>query len=90
MSEDKLDKIENKIDKITEHIANIDVTLAKQSVSLDVHIKRTNQLEDRQDQLTQCLTMISSHLAEFKGVVKFIKILGVIAGIAEVVHIFWK
>lgn len=46
MAEDKLDRIENKIDKIVDRIGSIDVTVAKQQVSLDEHIARTNILED--------------------------------------------
>lgn len=41
----KLDKIENKIDKVIDHTTSIDITLAKQHLVLEEHIKRTALLE---------------------------------------------
>lgn len=40
------EKLENKLDKIVDHISSIDITLAKQQVTLDDHIRRTEILED--------------------------------------------
>lgn len=40
-------RIETKIDKIVDHIGEINVTLGKQHVSLDEHIRRTAILEQK-------------------------------------------
>lgn len=46
MSDSKqLDRLEKKMDDQNEHLSAIDVTLAKQHISLDEHILRTNKLE---------------------------------------------
>lgn len=41
----QLDRLEKKMDDQNEHLASIDVTLAKQHISLEEHIERTNKLE---------------------------------------------
>lgn len=74
---------EAKLDKALEHIASIDVTLAKQAIILDEHIKRTNLLEAE-------VKPIKKHVDMVEGAIKLIMLLGVVIGIAEaIVHIFW-
>lgn len=51
--EKALERIENKIDKLDGRIDNIDVTLGKQHVSLEIHIKRTNILEEEVRKITK-------------------------------------
>lgn len=43
---DDLHKIEAKLDKLDARLDDIAITLAKNTQSLEVHIKRTNMLED--------------------------------------------
>ena len=43
----QLDRIEQKVDKLDHRLDNVDITLAKQHVSLDEHIKRTALLESK-------------------------------------------
>jgi len=78
----KLDKIENKIDAIAHRINAIDVTLAAQHESLKDHIRRTELLEAQ-------VEPIKEHVDGLKGVVHFLKILAVLAAIAESLHILW-
>jgi hypothetical protein len=78
MSDDKLTRIEMKIDKIQEHIVGIDITLAKQHVSLDEHVRRTNLLEEQLRPVEQHVTMVS-------GV---IKLLGALALMATIYSVF--
>lgn len=70
-----ISKIEKKIDKLDQHLSSIDITLAKQSVILDEHVKRTNLLEER-------ITPIERHVSMINGALKFLGILAVIIGIA--------
>lgn len=74
--------IDEKLDRIESKVANIDVTLAKQQVSLDYHILRTDMLEEK-------IKPIETHMTELKGVVKLLKLVGVFVGILEALH-FWR
>lgn len=83
MSDDRLIRIEDKIDKITEHVGNIDVTMAKNTVILDEHIKRTAQIED-------ALIPIKAHVDKVKGAVALISLLAGMAAIFEIIKLFVK
>jgi hypothetical protein len=74
--DNRLERIEDKIDKLDEHLARIDITLTKQSVILDEHQKRSTNLEERMEP-------IEEHIQGLKGVVKFLKMLGIVAAILE-------
>lgn len=69
-------RLEDKLDKISDKIGNIDVTLARQEVSLSEHIRRTNLLEEK-------LKPIEKHVAVINGGLKFVGIFGVFVGILE-------
>lgn len=74
MSNDKLLRIENKIDKISDHISSIDITISKQHVSLQDHIRRTELLEEK-------LQPVERHVNMVNGAVKLILVISAIAGI---------
>lgn len=76
MSDDK--RLEDKVDVVVEKIGEINVTLAKQSVILEEHVKRTNLLETK-------IEPIEKHVIMVHGILKFIGLLAVIAGIMEVI-----
>lgn len=80
---EQLNRIEGKIDHLEGHVHAIDITLAKQQVSLDDHISRTEMLEEQTKTLRE-------NQIEFKGAVSFIKIIGVLAAIAEAIHMVIK
>lgn len=46
MSDDRLNRIEDKIDKVLDKASSTDITLAKQSVILEEHIRRTAVIEE--------------------------------------------
>jgi len=77
MSNDKLDE---KLQRIAEHLGAIDVTLAKQQVSLDHHVKRTDLLEAQ-------VKPVFAGITALNGAVRFVKFIGVLALIAEAVHV---
>ena len=76
MSEKKLEQIETKIDKLDNRLDSIDITLAKQHVVLEEHIKRTEILE-------KDVAPIKTHVAKVEGALKLVGILSLIAGILE-------
>lgn len=69
-------RLEHKIDVIAEKIGSIDVTLAKQHVSLAEHIKRTAILEKE-------IKPIQKHVAMVNGALKLI---GIVAILAEIIY----
>ncbi len=69
-------KIDGKLDKIQESISRIDVTLAKQSVILDEHVKRSTMLEAKMEPIEKHVTIANAAL----------KILGVLAGLGGGAH----
>lgn len=68
--------MEDKLDKIMERINNIDVTLGKQSVILEEHVRRTNILEKK-------LEPVEKHVAMVHGALKFLGIIAIFIGIIE-------
>ena len=71
-----MNKIEEKLDKIAEHQAEMNVTLGKQSIILEEHVRRTNILEKK-------IEPIERHVHRVEGVLKFIGLLAVFASIIE-------
>lgn len=79
------EKIYDKLDKINDHLGKIDVTLSAQHISLDNHIKRTSQLEQRMIPLEKHVVLFST-LGKLG--IAFGSIIGVIAGVLEIIHYF--
>lgn len=73
----RLERIESKIDGIKDHMAEMNTTLAKQSIILDEHVKRTNLLEAK-------IEPIEKHVHMVNGALKLIGGLAVLASIVEV------
>lgn len=81
--EDRLERIENKLDKVIDDIGNIKETTAKQQVSLDYHIKRTDLLEEKLEPVEAHVHMISSMFKIVGGIAVVAGIIGVIMQIIE-------
>lgn len=79
--DEKLDRIELKIDKVSDHIAEINVTLAKQEEQLSYHIKRTNLLEEKLDPVENHVAMISG---AFKLITLLAALISIIVGVAKI------
>lgn len=71
-----MNKLEDKIDKIMDSISDINITLAKQSVILEEHVRRTNLLEAK-------MTPVEKHVIMVNGVLKFFGAIAVFVGIIE-------
>lgn len=59
---------------VSKKLTNIELILDRNTTSLEVHMKRTNQLEDRTEQM-------ENHVVEIGGVLKFLKGLGWFIGV---------
>ena len=86
---EQLEKIENKIDKLDTRIDNVDVTLAKQSVILDEHTRRSLANEEQvallKKKFDDELGPVKAHVQMVHGAFKLIGLIATIAGIAEAV-----
>jgi hypothetical protein len=80
---DDLKRFESKLDRIDERMNSVDVTLAKQSEILDIHVKRTNMLEDS-------IKPIQRRVAMIDGAVKLLGLLGIVAAIVEAIALVVK
>jgi len=69
-------RLEDKVDKIADSISEINVTLAKQSVILEEHVRRSTNLENR-------LEPIEKHVHMVSGAMKLAGLLAILAGIVE-------
>jgi predicted metallo-beta-lactamase superfamily hydrolase len=68
--------IDQKLDKIIDSISEINVTLGKQSVILDEHIRRTNILEEK-------IEPVEKHVHRVEGAFKLFSLMGVLLAILE-------
>ena len=75
-------RLELKLDQIVHCQNEMQITLAKQQVILDEHIKRSNMLETQMDSVME-------HVNGLKGVTKALKILAFLAAIAESIRLFF-
>lgn len=77
----RLDDIKEKIDAIKDDVNDIKVTQAEQNLILKEHMRRTELLEE-------IVEPMKKHIDGLHGVIKLVKVLGILAGIAEVLHVF--
>ena len=81
MEEKRLDRIEDKLDLIDVHLSNINITLAKQSVILEEHVRRSTLLEEQ-------VKPMQDKMHEIKGAVLFVKVIGWIVAVLETLRHF--
>lgn len=67
---------DQKLDKIVENISEINITLGKQSVILEEHIRRTNLLEEK-------LVPIEKHVQMVHGAMKLLGLVAIFMAIYE-------
>lgn len=82
MNNDQWDKLDSKLDKIQEHMASVDVTLAKQEVSLAEHMKRSDLLEESVSFLRKDFTPVQRHVIIVTGLLRLIGVLSALLVIA--------
>lgn len=72
-SNERFDRVEEKLDQVITRISSIDVTLAKQHVSLEEHIRRTALLEKQMEPVQRHVNMVS-------GAFKLVGFISIIVG----------
>lgn len=78
--ENKIEKIEDHLDSISKDVAEINITMAKNTALLDEHIRRTNLLEE-------AIKPIQEHVFHIRGFIKIsLFILGTSAAILGILH----
>lgn len=87
MSDNRTD---SKIDKILEKISAIDVTLAKQHVSLEEHMRRTNAIEKHLEIQRKDVDALQKKSYNLEGGIKILMSLGIIIGILTTLGKFLK
>lgn len=88
MSDEILKSIHEKVDKIADDMVDIKITQAKQQVSLDEHIKRSNMLEELfLDMKEKDIEPIQENINQLRGAYKLVvfgvSLLSVIFGILK-------
>jgi hypothetical protein len=73
-------KIIEKLDKQSSEISEIKIDIAKNTVSLDEHIKRTALLEESMENIRNEVKPIQKHVDAVHTVLKLIGFVAVIAG----------
>lgn len=75
--------IDDKIDFIVEKIHAIDKTLERNTASLELHMKRSDLLEQK-------LEPVEKHVAAVTGIVKAVSVFGVIVSTAAILYKFFS
>lgn len=78
------------MDEMQKDINDIKIDVAEIKLDLKYHMKRTATLEERQDQFSAAILPLVGLKDEIKGAVKFIKIVALLAGIAESISLILR
>ncbi len=78
--EAQLSKLDDKIDIVIHTCNQLNINMAENNVILQDHTRRSTMLEEQ-------MKPIQAHVDGIKGTVKFLKIIAVLAAIAEAIHI---
>lgn len=85
-----LDKIDSKVDQIDQRLNNVDITLAKQSLILEEHQKRSFSNEENLKLLRADFKPVERHVIIANGIFKAIGVVGtmvsLLAGIIKIIY----
>ena len=81
MLNERLDRLDNKLDAVQEHMGQIDVTLAQNTKDIAYHIKRTDALEQRVEQVADEMKPVREHVARLKGIGWFLGVCAAVLGV---------
>ena len=76
MENKHLDKIENKLDKLDDRLDGMDKLLERCVISLEHHVKRTDQLEEHLKTVEAKVTETTKHVDNIKFLFSVIKWIG--------------
>jgi chromosome segregation ATPase len=77
-----LEKLDEKMDKVEEKLGSIDVTLAKNTSSLDEHIRRTELAEEAISIIKNEMAPIQKHVTQVHTIFQAIGFVSVVVSIA--------
>ncbi len=78
-----LDRLFEKIEKIDDRLSNIDLSLVRNTISLEEHVKRTNILEEE-------IRPIKKHVLMVEAIFKLIGVLSVCISVFVKLYEIWK
>lgn len=81
MDTKRLERVEDKLDKVVDSISNINITLAKQAVVLEEHVKRSTMLEG-------IVTPIKKRMDIGEAIFKLIMLLISLGGVHGLMKLF--
>jgi uncharacterized membrane protein YheB (UPF0754 family) len=85
----KLEKMNEKLDAIVAKQGEMNITLVRLTDSVEVHVKRSDLLEERVDLLAGDLKPVEDHVTMVNGALKFLVYLGAVVGlVAGLLKIF--
>jgi hypothetical protein len=71
MSDDRLKRIEDKLERLDENVSDISIIMARNTASLELHMKRSDALEDYVKKVeVEDLTPIKKHVNEVTWAIK--------------------
>ena len=73
---DKLEKLDDKIEKLDDKLDSVDKTLVRNTISLEIHEKRTTELEIFVKLLESELKPVKTHVDRIKFLLGIIKWVG--------------
>lgn len=88
MNSNDFDRIHDKLDVVRDNIAEINVTLAKQHISLVEHMRRTALLEEETKKLQASITPIQKHVAMVQWALKAAVAIAVLLGGEKIAVLF--
>ncbi len=88
--EDWIERLDSKLESVEGNILEIKINQARQQVSLDEHMRRTQLAEDNITLLRSEVKPISTHVAFFGVMSKILGLLGVLVGIAAGLYEVFK
>jgi hypothetical protein len=81
----ELKKIDEKLEKINDRLGSVDVTLVRQEVNLQEHMRRTELNEIAVEKISQSIIPIYKHINMLEGVLKFFGLLAVLGSIVTAI-----
>ncbi len=86
---DEFDKIHGKLDSVQHTQGEIRTTQAEQAKDIQHHIKRTDALESRVEQVAEEIKPVKDHVSMVRGVGAFLAVVATVVGlVAALVSVF--
>lgn len=84
--ENKMDKVDNKVDRLDDRLDSVEKVAIKHDANLEAHMKRSDLLEQSQDDLKNAVKPILKAYASIIGFTKLVGcVLGIMAAITSII-----